>query len=65
MREIMEIILATIERQRMLVSLPFGLAKLKALFLQFAPGRLEADAGPGDAAALATMWCRTRRRPPA
>ena len=38
MREIMEIILATIERQRMLVSLPFGLAKLQALFLQFAPG---------------------------
>ena len=38
MREIMEIILATIERKRMLVSLPFGLAKLHALFLQFAPG---------------------------
>src|ERR1700674_4047253 len=38
MREIMEIILATIERRRMLVSLPFGLAKLQALFLQFAPG---------------------------
>ncbi len=38
MREIVEIILATIERERMLVSLPFGLAKLQALFLQFAPG---------------------------
>jgi NADH dehydrogenase len=38
MREIMEIILATIDRKRMLVSLPFGLAKFKALFLQFAPG---------------------------
>jgi uncharacterized protein YbjT (DUF2867 family) len=38
MREIMEIILATIERERMLVPLPFGLAKLQALFLQFAPG---------------------------
>jgi NADH dehydrogenase len=38
MREILEIILATIERDRMLVSLPFGLAKLQALFLQFAPG---------------------------
>jgi uncharacterized protein YbjT (DUF2867 family) len=37
MREIMEIILATIERHRMLVSLPFGLAKLQATFLQFAP----------------------------
>src|ERR1700686_4642452 len=38
MREIMEIILATIERHRMLVSLPFGLAKLQATLLQFAPG---------------------------
>jgi uncharacterized protein YbjT (DUF2867 family) len=41
MREIMEIILATTERQRMLVSLPFGLAKLQALLLQFAPGPLK------------------------
>jgi uncharacterized protein YbjT (DUF2867 family) len=40
MREIMEAILATIERRRMLVSLPFGLARFKALFLQFAPGPL-------------------------
>ena len=38
MREIMEIILAVTERQRMLMPLPFGLAKLQALFLQFAPG---------------------------
>jgi NADH dehydrogenase len=41
MREVMEIILATIERRRMLVSLPFGLAKFKAMFLQFAPGPLK------------------------
>jgi len=41
MREIMEIILSTIERRRMLVSLPFGLAKFQALFLQFAPGPLK------------------------
>jgi uncharacterized protein YbjT (DUF2867 family) len=41
MREIMEIILATTERRRMLVSLPFGLAKFQALFLQFAPGPLK------------------------
>ncbi|MBN8989200.1 MAG: complex I NDUFA9 subunit family protein [Rhizobiales bacterium] len=41
MREIMEIILAITDRQRMLVSLPFGLAKLQALFLQFAPGALK------------------------
>jgi NADH dehydrogenase len=41
MREIMEIILGITERNRMLVTLPFGLAKLKALFLQFAPGALK------------------------
>jgi uncharacterized protein YbjT (DUF2867 family) len=41
MREIMEIILATIERRRMLASLPFGLAKLQSLLLQFAPGPLK------------------------
>ncbi|UZE49475.1 complex I NDUFA9 subunit family protein [Rhodopseudomonas sp. P2A-2r] len=38
MREIVEIILATIERKRMLVPVPFGIAKMKAMFLQFAPG---------------------------
>ena len=38
MREIMEFILAITYRQRMLLSLPFGLAKLQAQFLQFAPG---------------------------
>lgn len=41
MREIMEIILKITERKRMLVSLPFGLAKLQAMFLQFAPGPLK------------------------
>jgi NADH dehydrogenase len=41
LREIMEIILATIERERMLLPLPFGLAKLQALLLQFAPGALK------------------------
>ena len=41
MREIMEIILAITERKRMLVSLPFGLAKMQAMFLQFAPGTLK------------------------
>jgi uncharacterized protein YbjT (DUF2867 family) len=38
MREIMEAIQEITDRDRMLVSLPFGLAKLQALFLQFAPG---------------------------
>jgi len=41
MREIMEIILRITERRRMLVSLPFGLANLQALLLQFAPGPLK------------------------
>jgi len=41
MREIMEAILAITDRNRMLVPLPFGLAKLKAYFLQFAPGMLK------------------------
>jgi NADH dehydrogenase len=41
LREIIEIILAITERQPMLVSLPFGLAKLQARFLQFAPGALK------------------------
>jgi len=38
MREIMELILAITDRSRMLVSLPFGLARLQAFFLQLAPG---------------------------
>jgi NADH dehydrogenase len=41
MREIIELILGITERNRMLVSLPFGLAKLQATFLQFAPGALK------------------------
>jgi NADH dehydrogenase len=41
MREIMQIILQTTDRNRMLVSLPFGLAKLQAAFLQFAPGAMK------------------------
>jgi NADH dehydrogenase len=38
MRDIMKIILDITDRDRMLVSLPFGLAKLQSLLLQFAPG---------------------------
>jgi len=38
MREIMELILEITDRSRMLVSLPFGLAKLQAMLLQLAPG---------------------------
>ena len=36
-RQLMELTLAMIERRRLLVSLPFALAKLKASFLQFLP----------------------------
>jgi NADH dehydrogenase len=38
MREIMKIILDITDRDRMLVSLPFGFAKLQSRLLQFAPG---------------------------
>ena len=41
MREIMETILEITDRDRMLVSLPFSLAKLQSVFLQFAPGALK------------------------
>lgn len=41
MREIIETILEIAERKPMLISLPFGLAKLQATFLQFAPGALK------------------------
>jgi NADH dehydrogenase len=37
MREIMEYILAVTERSRLLIPLPFGLAKMQAWFLQFLP----------------------------
>jgi NADH dehydrogenase len=36
-RELMQFVLATTERRRLLVPLPFGLAKLAATFLQFLP----------------------------
>ena len=41
MREIMQWILTTTDRKRMLVPLPFGLARFQAFFLQFAPGALK------------------------
>jgi hypothetical protein len=37
----MEIILSITDRKRALISLPFGLARLQAMFLQFAPGMLK------------------------
>jgi len=41
MREIIEAILEIADRKPMLVPLPFGLARFKAAFLQFAPGMLK------------------------
>jgi len=40
-REIIEIILAITDRKRTLLSLPFGLARMQAAVLQFAPGPLK------------------------
>jgi len=40
-REIIELILEITDRKRMLVPLPFGLAKLQSYVLQFAPGALK------------------------
>ncbi|MGJ5221316.1 complex I NDUFA9 subunit family protein, partial [Bradyrhizobium oligotrophicum] len=40
-REILKIILDITDRDRALLPVPFGLAKLKAAFLQFAPGPLK------------------------
>ena len=36
-RELMQFVLATIERKRLLVSLPFFVARLQAMFLQYLP----------------------------
>jgi uncharacterized protein YbjT (DUF2867 family) len=41
MREIMKLILQITDRSRMLISLPFALARLQAVFLQLAPGPLK------------------------
>jgi len=41
MREIMQYILDTTDRDRALLPLPFGLARFQAFFLQFAPGALK------------------------
>ena len=47
-KELMEYILATIERRRLLVPLPFFAAKFKAMFLQFAPAPLTLTPGQVD-----------------
>jgi NADH dehydrogenase len=47
-KELMTYILATIERKRLLVPLPFFAAKLNAMFLQFAPAPLTLTPGQVD-----------------
>ncbi|MFA6265483.1 MAG: complex I NDUFA9 subunit family protein [Pseudolabrys sp.] len=47
-KELMQFILATIERKRVLVPLPFFAAHIKALFLQFAPSPLTLTPGQVD-----------------
>jgi NADH dehydrogenase len=44
-KELMQYILATIERRRLLVPLPFFAARFKAMFLQFAPAPLTLTPG--------------------
>jgi NADH dehydrogenase len=39
-KQLMQYMLATIERRRLLLPVPFGLARLKAMFLQYAPNPL-------------------------
>lgn len=41
LRQLQEYVLKTIERTRLLAPLPFGLAKMQAMLLQFAPGPLK------------------------
>jgi uncharacterized protein YbjT (DUF2867 family) len=41
LRQVQEYVLKTIERTRLLAPLPFSLAKVQAMFLQFAPGPLK------------------------
>src|SRR6201989_3045066 len=48
MREIIETIQEITDRDRRLISLPFGLAKLQSIFLQFAPGALKLTPDQGE-----------------
>jgi NADH dehydrogenase len=41
LRQVQEYVLKTIERSRLLVPMSFGLARMQAMFLQFAPGPLK------------------------
>jgi NADH dehydrogenase len=47
-KELMQYMLATIERRRLLVPLPFFAAKFKAMFLQYAPAPLTLTPGQVD-----------------
>ena len=60
-KELMEYVLAVTERKRLLVPLPFGLAKLQA-YVPAIHAEAAADARSGRAAARPTMWCRRGRK---
>ena len=47
-KELMQYMLATIERRRLLVPLPFFAAKFQAMFLQYAPAPLTLTPGQVD-----------------
>ena len=55
----MEFVLATIERKRLLVPLPFAIAKLKSLFLQYLPKPLLT---PDQVELLGTTMSSPRKR---
>ena len=57
--QLMQFVLATIERKRLLVPVPFFAAKIKAALLQY---RAEAAADAGSGRAAAQRQCGVRRR---
>ncbi len=64
MSEIIDIILATIERKRADAAGADGHRQATVLFPAIRPGRLQTDAGSGRHACASTMWCRKPPRSP-
>ena len=65
MREIMEIILRDHRARAHAGAAAVRPGQIQGAVPAVRAGRAETDAGSGGAAASRTMWCRTRRRPPA
>ena len=61
-KELMQYVLATIERRRLLVPLPFFAANFKAMFLQFMPPPLTLTPDQVELFA-STTWSRSRPAP--